>query len=156
MRLSTTDLVKKVRDGIEAFLHPLVGPSGVLVGETRQVRPQRFPELVRACHPPIHRTSATVQRKPEPYWQEIGWQRRGDGLYEGYYRVNGHSYKGQVKQSGRGLDFYVIDPPRQIRLHPCFRHRGNGTFWVHWHGTAPGSISSGIMSVEYALCDVLV
>jgi hypothetical protein len=61
-----------------------------------------------------------------------------------------------VTQSKNRLDFYIIDPPYQVRYHPCFRHRGNGTFWVHWHGASPGTVSSGIMSVEYALRKVLV
>jgi hypothetical protein len=155
MRMSSmSDLLEKARRRFEYWVSPLIGFPRVVVSGTREVQPQRSPELFRACHPSVIRTSVAVQRKPQPYWQEYGWQRKGDG-YEGCFRVNGQSYKGKVKQSNSALDFYIIDPPAQVRHNPCFRHRGNGSFWIHWHGAAPRTVSSGIMSVEYKLRTIL-
>ena len=149
-----TGLVETIKSRLEELLAPFTGSPRAVVSGRHQVRLQPFPDLSSADLLSTHRTTVEVLRKPQPYWQENGWQRTADG-YEGCYHVNGHRYKGRVTQSNSALDFYIIDPPAKIRRHPCFRHRGNGSFWVHWHGAAPQTVSSGIMSVEYKLRTIL-
>jgi hypothetical protein len=148
------NLFWKMRYGIKRLFTSPVKTPRVILCDVRQVPPPRFSDLSRSCHPPIRRKRITVRRKPRPDWQEHGWQRTTGG-YEGYYLVNGKRYKGRAKKRGTSLDFYVLDPPSQVQHNPCFRHRGRGCYWVHWHGSPPRTISSGIISVELAIRKVM-
>jgi hypothetical protein len=85
-----------------------------------------------------------------PYWQERGWQRRGN-TYTGAYRTRHAAFVGEIREHhGNDIEFYLHQPSEEIRRHShwvCFQHRGNDWYLVHM-GRRPSDVSSGILTIE--------
>jgi len=93
----------------------------------------------------------------DKYWQEQGWRLDRTQL-KGYYRTFRGSYRGVIDlfESGRHM-FHVYKPPKKLRQHGhavCFRHKGNGLYWVHF-ATLPKDVDAGIMEIERILHESL-
>ena len=108
--------------------------------------------LMRGHGPAIH-----VSRRVIPYWQERGWTGDGDH-YIGSYRTVHGSFYGYVDVASRGFcRFYVFRPPEAMERHghwPCCQNRGDGWYEIHM-ARQPRDVSSGIMSIERILHEVL-
>jgi hypothetical protein len=85
-----------------------------------------------------------------PYWQERGWQQKGN-TYTGTYQTRYASFWGEIVQhSGDDIDYYLYQPSAEIRAcshWACFQHRGKDWYLVHM-GRRPKDVSSGILTVE--------
>lgn len=90
------------------------------------------------------------------YWQDSGWERRGDYLI-GSYKAGRGSYPGCVEMSDSIVEpflFYIYDPPDAILTGShgaCFMFRDNvdGTdkYFVHFSKDPP-DIDSGIIQIQ--------
>lgn len=99
--------------------------------------------------------AVVLRRKPIPWWKRAGWQCTAPNQYEGWYRTTHGSWKGKVvcRPDGTPRDFYIFNPPRQLRKHPkarCFRYQGNGRCKVHYC-SKPKDITGGIMEIQRLL-----
>ena len=98
-----------------------------------------------------------IQRQQIPYWQERGWVRQG-ARYRGTYQTTHGSFRGLIEDRGYGsYRFYLLDIPpalRQSSHWACFQPRGAKGFKVHM-ARRPHDISSGIVTIERLLADVL-
>ena len=91
------------------------------------------------------------------YWEEQGW--RLDGyLLVGYYHTYYGAYKGRIELFDSGdHQYYVSDPPPQLRQHPhwqCFMSRGSGSYWVHF-AIKPKNVDAGILIIETILREAI-
>jgi hypothetical protein len=95
-------------------------------------------------------SAVPVQRRELPYWQERGWNRRGN-TYNGSYQTRHGAFWGEIQQhSGNDIDFYLYQPSDEIRRcghWACFQHRANDWYLVHM-GRRPRDVSSGIIAIE--------
>ena len=91
-----------------------------------------------------------VQRQQIPYWQERGWNRKGN-RYTGSYQTRYGAFWGEiVHHSGNDIEFFLYQPSVEIQRHShwvCFVHRGNDWYLVHM-GRTPKDVSSGIITIE--------
>ena len=91
-----------------------------------------------------------VERQQIPYWQERGWDRKGN-TYNGSYQTRYGAFWGEIRQHlGDDIDFYLYQPSDEIRRcghWACFQHRGNDWYLVHM-GRRPKDVSSGVMTIE--------
>jgi len=91
-----------------------------------------------------------VQRREIPYWEERGWNRRGN-TYNGTYQTRYGAFWGEINQhSATDIEFYLYQPSDEIRRcshWACFQHRGNDWYLVHM-GRRPKDVSSGILAIE--------
>jgi len=91
-----------------------------------------------------------VQRQQIPYWQERGWNRKGNH-YTGSYQTRYGAFRGEIVQhSGNDIEFYLYQPSAEIQRHShwvCFQHGGNDWYLVHM-GRRPKDVSSGIITIE--------
>lgn len=104
-----------------------------------------FSRIVRG-----HGPAVSVQRCQIPYWQERGWQQRGN-TYTGAYQTRHGAFSGEIRQHhGTDIEFFLYQPSQEIQRHShwtCFQHHGNDWYLVHM-GRRPKDVSSGIMTIE--------
>jgi hypothetical protein len=97
-----------------------------------------------------HGPTVSVQRRQIPYWQERGWQQRGN-TYTGAYQTRHGAFSGEIRQHhGTDIEFFLYQPSQEIQRHShwaCFQHHGNDWYLVHM-GRRPKDVSSGIMTIE--------
>jgi hypothetical protein len=152
-----SDLLEKDRSIIRGALLSPCQSSRVSICGLRQVLKHHFSDFPHVRSNAVRPEKRGFPRTPRPYWQERGWRRYGR-VYVGSYQVNGQSFGGQARknETNTGFDFYIIDPPPQVRRSPCFHNQGEGWFWVHWHNeTAPRTVCSGLMGIEKKLSQLL-
>ena len=126
-------------------------PNGVRVVSTRTITLAPDQRLQ-----PIRRSQHTVRLTPQPYWQEMGWQRNEDG-YIGHFRTFGRTFPGRIVRAyGDTWDFFVHipEPWPELRAHHkwgCYQLQGeDGWRKLHWN-TRPTSIDAGIQDIENVL-----
>ena len=104
-----------------------------------------FSRIVRG-----HGPAVSVQRRQIPYWQERGWQQRGN-TYTGAYQTRHGAFAGEIRQHyGNDIEFFLYQPSQEIQRHShwaCFQHQGNDWYLVHM-GRRPKDVSSGILTIE--------
>ncbi len=120
---------------------------------TAQIHVRQSSVLVKA----IRRYTGTP--KNSCYWEDSGWERRGDHLI-GSYKVGKRSYAGSIELSDSVVEpmtFYIYDPPREIIKGPhgaCFRYRGavhdKQKYFIHF-SEGPADVDSGIIQIQQDL-----
>ncbi|MBI1744329.1 hypothetical protein HYR54_14870 [Candidatus Acetothermia bacterium] len=95
-----------------------------------------------------------VERVPCSYLHEQGWVRKGDKVWEGWYRSIYGSFKGQIRygkeQGQMGWHFYIEDPPTAVLAgshRNCFVPRPNNKYWIHF-SCRPKDLDSGLRETE--------
>ncbi len=110
----------------------------------------RFAPLVRGRAPAIR-----VERREIPYWRERGWTRTGR-TYAGSYQTPYGAVYGLIEEGLSGhIEFYIYDPPREIRDHShwtCFVPHGDDWYLVHM-AKRPMDVSSGLLTIERLLTE---
>lgn len=137
----------------------ITAPNTDLKGGAAKAAPSRVVPVQRGKASSITTHSQTTQVTAQaiPLWQKRQWQKRGRSLY-GYFRTPLGAVKGRIDAaSSRYPQFFVVKPPKSLKSHShsaCFRHRGNGTYWIHFNGHM-SSVDAGIVAVERILAQCL-
>jgi hypothetical protein len=103
-----------------------------------------------------HQASVRVARQQIPYWEQQGWARQGHE-YTGAYRTAHGSFSGFIRQRPAGIDFYLYEPPPQLRRHShwsCFQEQNDGWYSVHM-SRRPADVSSGILAIERLVTEAI-
>jgi hypothetical protein len=102
-----------------------------------------------------HAPSVSVERRQIPYWQERGWNRKGN-TYTGSYQTRYGAFCGEiVEHRGNDIEFFLYQPSDQIQRHDhwvCFQDRGNEWYLVHM-ARRPKDVSSGILTIERLIAE---
>lgn len=132
--------------------------TGVPATAGQAVTTTRSPGVVWTDLDPEDREAIEVIRvapKDRPLWESKGWKQSGQQLL-GFYETSGHAVRGLVDRiDSPRPDFYVFDPPPELRQHRhwiCFRQVREGVFWIHFR-PAPANADEGILTVERLLAD---
>lgn len=149
----------KVRN-IRKYVPPSSIPPSIPVGasqppvilkQCRQISIRDYPQV-------YHRT--TVQRQLMPLYEEKGWRKNGH-LYQGYYRINGRRWRGEIYERYPGFyEAFIYDPPVQnLKRHPhgpCFNPNGTAGRWKVHFREMPMNVDQAIMNIETILKEAVV
>ena len=153
--------IRRVREYIPP---PAISPHVSVDADTGQpkvtLKGRRQIALQNYLH--VYRPRPIVKRQLSPLYQEKGWRREGRA-YQGYYRVNGRRWRGEIRERHRGFYEPFIHLPssldvRALKRHPhgpCFNRRGDdGRFNVHFR-EMPRDVDHIIVNVETILGEAL-
>lgn len=160
-RIRTPEPKLRVRS-VREYVPPPSIPRNISIdavtGRPKVVLRQRRQISIRD-YPQVYRPRSTVQRHLDPLYKEKGWRRDGR-RYQGYYRVNGRRWRGEIRERHRGFyEAFIYNPPmRHLEYHPhgpCFQpSRADGRFKVHFQ-EMPMNVDQVIVNVETILSEAL-